>query len=144
MSPTKSSAPLFIGALAKAAGVTPDAIRFYEREGLLPVPRRLASGYRAYEPAHLKRLSFIKQAQALGFSLADIRRILRLRERGEPACPSVIRIAEQTLNDVQAKLRELQTFADALSDRLEAWKGPDCCRKNAPAEFCALIESSKP
>lgn len=134
--------PLLIGALARAAGVTQDAIRFYERQGLLPAPRRLPSGYRSYDSGALKRLSFIKQAQTLGFSLDDVRRVLALRERGEPACDCVVQIAEQTLRGSRAKLRDLQTFVDALDRRLKAWKSVKARKKNAPAEFCALIESS--
>lgn len=134
--------PLLIGALAKAAGVTPDSIRFYERQGLLPAPRRLPSGYRCYQNADIKRLSFIKQAQALGFSLDEVHRILALRARGQPACDCVMQMAEQTLRDSRVKLRDLQRFVDALDGRLRAWKSMKARKKNVAAEFCALIESS--
>jgi DNA-binding transcriptional MerR regulator len=60
---------LHIGQLAKLAGVRPDTVRFYEHDGLLARPERSAAGYRIYDEAALKRLRFIKQAQALGFSL---------------------------------------------------------------------------
>lgn len=138
----KVDKPLLIGELAKLASVSPDSIRFYEREGLLPKPARLASGYRAYDRAAAKRLSFIKRAQQLGFSLQDIRQILALRERGEPACQCVVRKAQETLKGAEAKLDELQSFVNRLRTQLRRWKRVKAHQKNAAAEFCSLIESS--
>lgn len=136
---------LLIGQLAKAAGVKPDSVRFYERSGLLPKPERRASGYRVYEEAALRRLRFIKKAQALGFSLDEIRRILRLRSQGQPACECVVRMAEATLSETERKLRELQNFAEGLRQNLQHWRqvaGRKGHGNNCVAEFCGLIESS--
>ena len=80
-----------IGEMAKKGGVSIQTIRFYERRGLLPSPPRKESGYRLYGQADLKRLLFIRQAKALGFSLDEIRTILRMRERGQCPCASVLR-----------------------------------------------------
>ena len=66
---------LLIGELARQSGVKPDTVRFYEREGLLAAPARTAAGYRVYDSAARDRIRFIKRAQALGFSLDEIRRI---------------------------------------------------------------------
>src|SRR2546426_2521241 len=96
--------PLLIGQLAKLAGVKPDSVRFYERSGLLPRPERLASGYRVYDDAALKQLRFIKQAQALGFTLDEIKRILSLRGQGNQTCRCVLAMAEATLSETREQL----------------------------------------
>lgn len=135
--------PLLIGQLARTAGVKPDTVRFYERAGLLPKPARTFAGYRVHDPASVHRLRFIKQAQALGFTLEEIRRILGLRGRRRETCECVIRLAESSLRGVEAKLRELQAFRDGLAKNLTEWRKPGA-RKNRAAEFCASIEKSRP
>ncbi len=132
---------LLIGQLARLAGVKPDSVRFYERNGLLPRPERAANGYRAYDEAALKRLRFIKKAQSLGFTLDEVRRILTLRGQGSTTCRSVLAIAEATLADTETKLRDLQQFRDLLAANVRRWKKLPARRKCA-AEFCDLIESS--
>ena len=132
---------LHIGQLAKLAGVRPDTVRFYEREGLLPWPERSAAGYRIYDEAALKRLRFIKQAQALGFSLDEIRRILSLRGRGKETCRCVIAMAQDTLVETEKKLKELQKFRDVLKANLERWQQSSDQGGRFAAEFCSLIES---
>jgi MerR family transcriptional regulator, Zn(II)-responsive regulator of zntA len=136
--------PLLIGRLAQAAGVKPDSIRFYERSGLLPKPERLATGYRVYNEHALRRLRFIKKAQALGFSLEEIGRILRMRDQGKPTCDCVVTMAEATLSETERKLRELQTFAEGLRENLDRWRKVTKRGKTLAAEFCALIESTEP
>jgi DNA-binding transcriptional MerR regulator len=134
--------PLLIGQLARLAGVKPDTIRFYERRGLLPPPKRTRSGYRAYDEQALKQVRFIKKAQAIGFSLDEIKRILNLRGRSRETCGCVIAMAEGTLTETDFKLRELQRFRDTLASNLKRWKRAP--QKATTAEFCALIESTSP
>src|SRR2546430_15399315 len=86
-----------IGELAKRSAVTVQTVRFYERLRLLPEPQRKDSGYRVYSGPDLKRLLFVRQAKSLGFSLDEIREILRMRERGHCPCGEVITIAERHL-----------------------------------------------
>jgi DNA-binding transcriptional MerR regulator len=136
-----SEKPLLIGQLAKLAGVKPDTVRFYERSGLLPKPARTTSEYRLYDKTALNQLRFIKKAQSLGFSLDEVRRILRLRGQGSRTCHSVLAIAEATLDETESKLRELQKFRDALAANVKRWRKLPVRRKCA-AEFCDLIESS--
>ncbi len=133
--------PLLIGQVAALAGVRPDSVRFYERSGLLPKPSRSGGGYRIYDQAAVNRLRFIKKAQSLGFSLDEIRRILHLRGQGSMTCPSVLAMAEATLEDTQTRLRTLQNFHDSLAANVERWRKLPARRKCA-AEFCDLIESS--
>ena len=134
--------PLLIGQLARTAGVKPDTVRFYERTGLLPKPARTFAGYRVYDPVSVHRLRFIKQAQALGFTLEEIKRVLGLRGRGRETCECVIRLAEASLRAVETKLRELQSFRDGLANNLAEWRKTGT-RRNRAAEFCALIEQSQ-
>lgn len=137
-----ADASLLIGELARQSGVKTDTVRFYEREGLLAKPARTAAGYRVYDPAALDRIRFIKRAQGLGFSLEEIRRILSLSGRGRETCECVMHMAEASLAEIEAKLRELQTFRDALATNLARWRKQP--RGNRAAEFCALIENSAP
>jgi len=134
-----SEKQLLIGRLAKLSGVRPDTIRFYERSGLLPKPSRTASGYRVYNDAALNQLRFIRKAQSLGFSLDEIKRIMSLRGRGKETCRCVVSMAEATLSETETKLKEMQRFREALANHLARWKRNS---KKAPAEFCALIEST--
>ena len=141
---TVKASRLLIGQLAKAAGVRPDSIRFYERTGLLPRPERLSSGYRTYDEVALRRVRFIKRAQGLGFSLGEIGRILRIRDQGGPACPCVLQIAETTLAETEHQLRRLEEFAGRLRRDLRRWKKMTGADSQVASEFCVLIESSKP
>lgn len=136
----KQTEQLLIGKLAKSAGVKTDTVRFYERSGLIARPERTAAGYRVYDEAALKRLRFIKKAQALGFSLDEVRRILSFLGSGAATCRCVISMAEATLSETAAKLEELQRFHDSLAHQLARWKRNS--KSRAAAEFCALIEST--
>lgn len=131
--------PLLIGELARLAGVKVDSVRFYERSGLLPQPARSANGYRVYAQPTVDQLRFIKKAQSLGFSLDEIKRILRLRGRSD-CCRSVVTMAEATLEETERKLREMRRFAAALRKNLAVWQRDLDQNPTCAAEFCRLIE----
>jgi MerR family transcriptional regulator, copper efflux regulator len=135
---------MLIGDLAKLASVKSDTIRFYEKRGLLAAPQRKASGYRVYDEAALRQVRFIKRAQALGFTLDEIQRILNLRGQGRPTCRCVIAMAEATLSETEDKLQEMLRFADGLRKNLARWRKASGSGKKMAAEFCALIESTSP
>lgn len=135
------SEELLVGKLAKAAGVSADTIRFYEKHGLIPEPARTGAGYRLYDRHALQRVHFIRQAQSIGFSLAEIRRILNLRGSGAETCRCVFSIAEATLEETERKIRELTQLRDSLRSHLKRWKGEMPC-DDVAAEFCALIENT--
>lgn len=128
-----------IGELATTAGVKADTVRFYERTGLLPAAARTDAGYRTYNEQSLQRLRFIKKAQALGFTLDEVRRILLMRG-GQETCQCVIGMAEATLSETDLKLKQLRAFRKGLANNLARWKKSP--RRNPGAEFCALIEAS--
>jgi len=130
-----------IGKIAEKCSVSVQTVRFYERNGLLPDPPRKESGYRVYGDADLKRLLFIRQAKALGFSLQEIREILRLRERGQCPCGSVLKLAERHLHNVEHQLLQLSTFRDELRRAVKRWKRQGKPQVSADT-FCILIENT--
>jgi DNA-binding transcriptional MerR regulator len=106
---------LSIGAVAKRAGVRVDTVRYYERRGVLPRAERRRSGYRAFRPQAVERIVFVKELQALGFSLDEIVELLRLADAGTASCASVRRHAEATLGRIDAKIRALTSTRDRLA-----------------------------
>lgn len=128
-----------IGKLATEAGVSVQTIRFYERRGLLPEPRRRESGYRLYGDEDLHRLRFIRQAKALGFSLDETGEFLGMRTRGLCPCAGVIKVGEQHLRDVEQEIAKLQGFRHELRRAIRKWKTSGQ-RKIEAGAFCTLIE----
>ena len=108
-----------IGELAKRAGVTPDTIRYYEREGLLPRPERTPSGYRNYAPQVLDDLAFIKKAQALGLKLSAVREVLEISSGGKPPCAHVRATVSARLAAMEERLRDLRALRATLRETLE-------------------------
>ncbi len=128
-----------IGELAKSAGVTPDTIRYYEREGLLPLADRTPGGYRDYGPGVVADLQFIKKAQALGLKLSDVREVLEISSGGRPPCEHVRATVSARLTEVERRLKELRALRSTLRETLERLhRAPPPkagCR-------CAVIESA--
>ena len=112
-----------IGELAQRAGVGIDTVRFYERQGLLPKARRLASGYRVYDPGDVKRLRFVRRAKALGFTLEEIRDLLALSDHRDDDMAALKGLATEKLADVQAKLAELNRIREGLETLVVACPG---------------------
>ncbi len=124
---------LGIGALAKRGGVGIDTVRYYERSGLLSPRSRLASGYRRYSPAEVARLRFIRRAQALGFTLNEIRELLALSSR--PDVARVKRAAEQKLADVERRMASLERMRQGLVSLIDA------CPGHGRAEDCPILNA---
>src|SRR3954470_21958597 len=101
---------LRVGELAEAVGATSDTIRYYERAGLLPPPRRTPAGYRAYDVLAVDRLRFIQGAQRLGLRLADIRDLLSVRDTGSCACGPAEDLLAQRLAEVDAEIARLSAL----------------------------------
>ncbi len=110
-----------IGALARRAGVRIDTVRYYERSGLLAPSSRLASGYRRYGGAELSRLRFIRRAQALGFTLKEVRELLALSRRRDVA--RVKRTAQSKLVQVEQRIADLQRIRAGLLSLIAACPG---------------------
>jgi DNA-binding transcriptional MerR regulator len=111
---------MHIGRVAKKIGLTPDAIRFYERNALLPRPPRSAGGFRQYADKDVETLQFIRQVQGLGFILKQVRELLELRGLSKQPCAPVRRRLEQKLEDVRIKLADLHKLEQQLGAALRA------------------------
>ena len=127
-----------IGGLAKATGVKIVTIRYYERAGLLPVPPRTEGNYRIYQAEHLRRLQFIRRLRDLGFTLEQVRDLLRLASDRNQACDEVDRLTNQHLVAVEQKIRDLQNLASELR-RLS-----QCCQGGGQIAECRIIEALSP
>jgi MerR family transcriptional regulator, mercuric resistance operon regulatory protein len=111
---------LTIGALSGRTGVNIETIRYYERTGLLPPPPRTAGRRRAFDERHVRRLAFIRRGRDLGFSVNDIRTLLRLAESNETACAATKEIASRHLTDIHDKIASLRKLERALKTMTEA------------------------
>lgn len=119
---------LTIGAVARAASVNVETIRFYQRKGLLPEPDKPYGGIRRYGPADVARVRFVKSAQRLGFTLDEIADLLRLEDGTH--CNEASSLAEHKLSDIRARLADLARMESVLSELVcacHASKGPVSC-----------------
>lgn len=124
-----------IGALAKHTGLTVEGIRFYEKAGILRARGRSAGRHRLYGRADLKRLNFIRRARLLGFTLDEVRALLRFADHvGAGNCADAHRLASKHLDDVRAKLTDLQKMEKALRGMVAS-----CADGTLPE--CPLIET---
>lgn len=111
--------PLRIGELAAASGLTRDALRYYERQGLLPRSRRTSGGFREYDGAAVDRIRFIKQAQAHGLTLREIRGLVNHQaDAGRTRCRHVRDLLARKLEQLEARRRELDAFSETLQEYL--------------------------
>jgi len=120
---------LAIGTLARLTGCKVETIRYYERIGILPEPPRNSGGQRRYRAWHLKRLNFVRRARDLGFTLADVRGLLRLVDERDHSCEEVRTMALGHLEAVRARLADLEAMEAVLGEmvaRCEGGKVPDC------------------
>ena len=130
-------AHLSIGALARATNTKVETIRWYERVGLLPPPARTEGNYRAYGEAELNRLSFIRRARDLGFSIEQVRDLLALSDRRDQSCATVDELTRAHLTEVERKIADLEALRRELSALLTQ------CRKGTISD-CLIIEALGP
>ncbi|SHF60547.1 MULTISPECIES: Hg(II)-responsive transcriptional regulator [Halomonadaceae] len=124
---------LTIGGLAKAAGVNVETIRYYQRRGILPEPERPYGSIRRYGTAEVARLTFVKTAKRLGFSLGEIAELLRLEDGTH--CQEASTLAEHKLADVQEKIAGLRRIERTLAELVQA------CHEREGSITCPLIAS---
>lgn len=118
-----------IGALARATGTKAETIRYYERIGLLPQPARSAANYRSYGSHEFARLTFIRRARALGFSIAQVRELMTIADARGRSCESVNVLARGHLaavNDKLADLTELHRRLSRLTEQCESGSIAEC------------------
>lgn len=133
MSPARNT--LTSGELAREGRVNLETVRYYERENLLPQPPRSPSGYRRYPPEAVRRLRFIKRAQELGFSLAEVRELLALRASPGTAAADVCHRAKAKIRDIEERIRTLQAMHQVLSSLVEQ------CSRQGPSGDCVILRS---
>jgi DNA-binding transcriptional MerR regulator len=124
-----------IGDLAKETGVKVVTIRYYERVGVLQVAERTSGNYRSYRAEHVRRLRFVRRCRDLGFSLAQVRDLLRLSAENAPSCREVCRLADRQRKTIEDKIADLKRLASELR-RIRAL----CNGRRAVAE-CRIIEA---
>jgi DNA-binding transcriptional MerR regulator len=131
-----------IGELARRSGVAATALRYYEKAGLLPKSTRTSSGYRTYDSDVVSRLAFIRAAQAVGLTVAEIRDVIGIRDHGAAPCTHVVQLIERHREEVQSRIRELQKLERDLSRLAEhgASVNPAECD---PAGVCKVIPSEE-
>jgi DNA-binding transcriptional MerR regulator len=126
-----------IGEAAKMAGLSVDAIRFYQKLGLLRDAPRTAGGYRVFNGEQIRELTFVRHAQELGFSLTEIKDLLSVRQR-QHVCPEVQSLLERKLGDVRSKIKNLTHLEEELNGALLKCKR-DLRTKIKHEECCPLI-----
>ena len=124
---------LTIGRLSELTGVNIETIRYYERTKVLPAPARTESGRRVYQSADIRTLAFLRRARELGFSLDEIRALLRLGGPEKASCREVRRIAAHHLDDIRAKISDLRKL-----ERLLAKTVAQCTGTTAPV--CPVLD----
>jgi DNA-binding transcriptional MerR regulator len=130
---------LKIGDVAKRTGIGIETLRFYERSGLLNRPARTEGGYRLYDAEALETLDFIKRAQALGFTLDEIKRIIAESRAGQSPCAEVREVVRLRLAELDEKMAQMQRYRDELTRTLKDWDK----RGEADGHFCGLIEEAQ-
>ena len=128
-----------IGQLAAQTGYSVRTIRFYEQSGLLPAPSRTPAGYRSYDQDAVTRLRFVRSAQALGLSLAEIAEVLRIRDHQGPPCSYVAELLDTHISALDTRIKELTALRDELRARRPLGTAPDPARCQSD-QVCYLIE----
>ncbi len=120
---------LTIGALSRRTGCNIETIRFYERIGVLPAPPRTSGGHRIYDRDHLKRLTFVRRARQLGFTLDQVRGLLALADEREGSCAEVEKLARAHLAAVRGRIADLARMDAVLAEMVAKCSGgtvPEC------------------
>ncbi|MGY3488218.1 DNA-binding transcriptional MerR regulator [Bradyrhizobium sp. USDA 4011] len=114
---------LTIGQLGRATDTKIETIRYYEKIGLLPEPSRTTGNYRSYAAEHLRRLGFIRRTRELGFSIEEVRELLKLAAHGERPCEEVDQLVARHLETTERKIKALRRLRRELRDTLASCKG---------------------
>jgi DNA-binding transcriptional MerR regulator len=130
---------LKIGEVSRLSGIGIEALRFYEKSGLLDRPGRTYSGYRLYDESVLERLAFVKKAQVLGFSLDEIKQLIQHKRKGENPCAEVREIVKIRLDELNERIAQMIQYRDELSAALDDWEETG----EADGHVCGLIEGTE-
>lgn len=128
-----------VGMLAKESRVNLETVRYYERIGLMPRPKRRESGYRFYGEDDLARLTFIVRAKELGFTLKEIKELLVMRIDGDTKCADMKDIAERKILDIETRIKDLRSISEHLQVLVE-----QCADGNVSLEECPVVRALAP
>ena len=134
-----SGKQLKIGEVSRRTGIGIEALRFYEKSGLLDRPGRTYSGYRLYDESVLERLAFVKKAQLLGFSLDEIRELIKHKRAGENPCAEVRETVKTRLAELDERIKQMIQYRDELAAALAEWEATG----EAEGHVCGLIEGTE-
>ena len=132
-----------IAVLARRTGLAPSAVRYYEQLRLLPAPARTASGYRSYAEDAVDRITFIRSAQAVGLTLAEVGQVLGVRDAGEAPCRVVTELIDRRHAEVRSRIAELRALEQELTqlrERARRLEPRDC----DPSGICHVIPKQTP
>jgi MerR family mercuric resistance operon transcriptional regulator len=138
---------LSMGKLAEQSGVNIETIRYYEKVGIMPAPDRTAGGYRVYGPSHVKRLSFVWRGRELGFSLDELRGLLRLVDGHNYTCAQVRSLTLDHVAEIRRKIRDLRRLEHVMADMAARCAGnhiPECPIVDALFESKSMFERMSP
>ncbi len=127
-----------IGAIARLTDISIATVRFYERRGLVPAPSRNAYGHRKYDSSHVRRLTFIRRSQRFGFTLAEIKELLVLRDAPGSNCEEMRIRASERLEAVKARIGDLEGIRDSLNSLVDACEE---CREDDECPAIAHLEA---
>lgn len=127
---------LTIGKIAELSGLSTDAIRYYEKEGLVAPLQKSEAGYRLYNDEAVRRLHFIKQAQQCGFSLAEIGQLLTLQRADTSCCSDVRKLAVEKKLQLEAKIRDMKAMSAALDGLITG-----CTADSEPVDQCPILST---
>jgi DNA-binding transcriptional MerR regulator len=133
---------MLAGEVAQALGIGVQTLHFYERERLISPPPRSEGGYRIYTPEIVERVRFIRKAQALGFSLGEIKEIFGLVRTGSSPCGRVQAKLAEKLEEVDRRLKELHGFRDELASLVA--NAAELSKRGAEAGVCSIVEEAPP
>jgi len=126
----------FVGQIAEVVGINVETIRYYEKLKLLPKPKRRESRYRIYDETDLKRLSFIKRAKELGFTLKEIKELFGLKIDSDARCGDVKHLTEHKLKDVDNRISDLKKIRHVLVKLIT-----QCVNEEVSSDECPILES---
>ncbi|PJC58913.1 MAG: Hg(II)-responsive transcriptional regulator [Ignavibacteria bacterium CG_4_9_14_0_2_um_filter_37_13] len=126
----------FVGQIAEEVGINVETIRYYEKLKLLPKPKRKESRYRIYDETDLKRLSFIKRAKELGFTLKEIKELFGLKIDSDARCGDVKHLTEHKLKDVDNRISDLKKIRHVLVKLIT-----QCVNEEVSSDECPILES---
>ncbi|NOZ61888.1 MAG: MerR family transcriptional regulator [Calditrichaeota bacterium] len=125
-----------VGQLAQRAGVNVETVRFYEKRGLMPKPKRTKSGYRQYTVSDVSRILFIKRAKELGFTLKEIDELFSLKIDAETTCGDVKHLAQHKIEIVDQKIQDLRKIKKKLMELVLL-----CEKQNSSTGECPILEA---